>query len=213
MPCFAVSFTVQIYLLTYLLTHGGPAAGLPAVRSVKQYECCPEQYVDVTFTIHIRRRSLYYVFNLRQTDRHQTVAVQRVQPQTDRHTPDRGCTVCSTSDRQTHKHQTVVVQRVQPQTDRHQTVAVQRVQPQTDRQTPDRGCTTCSTSDRQTSDRGCTTCSTSDRQTDTRPWLYNVFNLRQTDTHQTVDILGVQPQTDRHTPDRGCTVCSTSDKH
>ena len=39
-------------------------AGLPAVRNVKQYECCPEQYVDVTFTIHIRRRSLYYVFNL-----------------------------------------------------------------------------------------------------------------------------------------------------
>jgi len=38
------------------------------------------------------------------------VAVQRVQPQTDR-------------------HQTVVVQRVQLQTDRHQTVAVQRVQP------------------------------------------------------------------------------------
>jgi len=29
-----------------------------------QYDCCPEQYIDVTFTIHIRRRSLYYVFNL-----------------------------------------------------------------------------------------------------------------------------------------------------
>ena len=37
---------------------------MPAERNVKQYECCPEQYVDVTFTIHIRRRSLYYVFNL-----------------------------------------------------------------------------------------------------------------------------------------------------
>jgi len=39
-------------------------AGLPAERNVKQYDCCPEQYVDVVFTIHIRRRSLYYVFNL-----------------------------------------------------------------------------------------------------------------------------------------------------
>jgi len=38
--------------------------GLPAKRNVKQYECCPEEYIDLTFTIHIRRRSLYYVFNL-----------------------------------------------------------------------------------------------------------------------------------------------------
>ena len=42
---------------------------------------------------------LYNVFNLRQTDTHQTVAILGVQPQTDRHTPDRGCTVCSTSDK------------------------------------------------------------------------------------------------------------------
>jgi len=180
MPCFAVSFTVQIYLLTYLLTHGGPAAGLPAVRSVKQYECCPEQYVDVTFTIHIRRRSLYYVFNLRQTDRHQTVAVQRVQPQTDRHTPDRGHTRCSTSDKHTNIRPWLYnvfnlrQTDIRPwlyyvinlsQTDRHQTVVVQRVQPQTD------------------------------RQTDTRPWLYNVFNLRQTDRqkerHKTVAVQRV----------------------
>ena len=39
-------------------------AGLPAKRNVMQYDCCPEQYIDLTFTIHIRRRSLYYVFNL-----------------------------------------------------------------------------------------------------------------------------------------------------
>lgn len=34
------------------------------MRNVKQYECCPEQYIDITFTIHIRRRTLYYGFNL-----------------------------------------------------------------------------------------------------------------------------------------------------
>ena len=44
------------FVLTFL--------GLPAKRNVVQYECCPEQYIDITFTIHIRRRTLYYGFNL-----------------------------------------------------------------------------------------------------------------------------------------------------
>ena len=30
----------------------------------KTYDCCPEPYVDITFTVHIRRRTLYYFFNL-----------------------------------------------------------------------------------------------------------------------------------------------------
>ena len=38
--------------------------GLPAKRNVVSYECCPENYIDITFTIHIRRRTLYYGFNL-----------------------------------------------------------------------------------------------------------------------------------------------------
>ena len=38
--------------------------GVPAKRNVVQYDCCPEQYIDITFTIHIRRRTLYYGFNL-----------------------------------------------------------------------------------------------------------------------------------------------------
>ncbi|CAB3407819.1 unnamed protein product [Caenorhabditis bovis] len=33
-------------------------------RSIFFYECCPEPYYDVTFTIVIRRRTLYYGFNL-----------------------------------------------------------------------------------------------------------------------------------------------------
>lgn len=37
---------------------------VPAVRSVLLYECCPDPYIDITFTIHIRRRTLYYGFNL-----------------------------------------------------------------------------------------------------------------------------------------------------
>ena len=35
-----------------------------AVRNVVKYDCCPEQYIDITFTIHIRRLTLYYGFNL-----------------------------------------------------------------------------------------------------------------------------------------------------
>ncbi|ELT87200.1 hypothetical protein CAPTEDRAFT_221893 [Capitella teleta] len=38
--------------------------GMPGERNVNQYECCPEQYIDITFTIHIRRRTLYFGFNL-----------------------------------------------------------------------------------------------------------------------------------------------------
>ena len=38
--------------------------GVPAVRNVKTYDCCPEQFVDVTFKVLIQRRKLYYVFNL-----------------------------------------------------------------------------------------------------------------------------------------------------
>ncbi|ESO13194.1 hypothetical protein HELRODRAFT_127282, partial [Helobdella robusta] len=36
----------------------------PAIRNVIKYDCCEATYIDITFTIHIRRRSLYYGFNL-----------------------------------------------------------------------------------------------------------------------------------------------------
>ena len=39
-------------------------SGAPAKRTMQYYDCCPEPYVDVTFTIHIKRRTLYYGFNL-----------------------------------------------------------------------------------------------------------------------------------------------------
>ena len=38
--------------------------GMPGKRNNIVYECCPEPYVDITFTINIRRRTLYYFFNL-----------------------------------------------------------------------------------------------------------------------------------------------------
>ncbi|XP_050538115.1 acetylcholine receptor subunit alpha-type acr-16 isoform X3 [Daktulosphaira vitifoliae] len=38
--------------------------GLPGKRNGIVYACCPEPYVDITFTMKIRRRTLYYFFNL-----------------------------------------------------------------------------------------------------------------------------------------------------
>ena len=37
---------------------------MPGKRNSIVYECCPEPYVDITFTINMRRRTLYYFFNL-----------------------------------------------------------------------------------------------------------------------------------------------------
>uniref|UniRef100_A0A915B4C8 Uncharacterized protein n=1 Tax=Parascaris univalens TaxID=6257 RepID=A0A915B4C8_PARUN len=34
------------------------------VRNEKFYDCCPEPYPDIKFFIHLRRRTLYYAFNL-----------------------------------------------------------------------------------------------------------------------------------------------------
>lgn len=38
--------------------------GIPAQRNEIIYVCCPEPYPDVTFTVHIRRRTTYYYINL-----------------------------------------------------------------------------------------------------------------------------------------------------
>ena len=35
-----------------------------AVRNVVTYSCCPEPFPDVRFYIHIRRRTLYYTYNV-----------------------------------------------------------------------------------------------------------------------------------------------------
>ena len=38
--------------------------GVPAKQNEVIYDCCPEPYIDITFIIQIRRRTLYYFFNL-----------------------------------------------------------------------------------------------------------------------------------------------------
>lgn len=37
---------------------------MPLKRNVVQYNCCPEPYPDVTFYIYMRRKPMFYVFNL-----------------------------------------------------------------------------------------------------------------------------------------------------
>ncbi|NWI92031.1 ACH10 protein, partial [Pitta sordida] len=38
--------------------------GMPATRNVVTYGCCSEPYPDVTYTLLLRRRSSFYIFNL-----------------------------------------------------------------------------------------------------------------------------------------------------
>ena len=38
--------------------------GVPAVRNVKFYTCCEEPYLDITFNITMRRKTLFYTVNL-----------------------------------------------------------------------------------------------------------------------------------------------------
>ncbi|KAK8380230.1 hypothetical protein O3P69_016687 [Scylla paramamosain] len=35
-----------------------------AAKNIAYYSCCPEPYSDITFTIKLRRRPMFYVFNL-----------------------------------------------------------------------------------------------------------------------------------------------------
>ena len=37
---------------------------VPAVRNVKFYTCCEEPYLDITFNITMRRKTLFYTVNL-----------------------------------------------------------------------------------------------------------------------------------------------------
>uniref|UniRef100_A0A7E4VG54 Acetylcholine receptor subunit alpha-type acr-16 n=1 Tax=Panagrellus redivivus TaxID=6233 RepID=A0A7E4VG54_PANRE len=51
--------------ITEYLPNGEWALPMTTVsRTEKFYDCCPEPYPDVTFYLHMRRRTLYYGFNL-----------------------------------------------------------------------------------------------------------------------------------------------------
>ena len=37
---------------------------VPAIRNVKWYTCCTEPYLDITFNVTMRRKTLFYTVNL-----------------------------------------------------------------------------------------------------------------------------------------------------
>ncbi|XP_042146353.1 neuronal acetylcholine receptor subunit alpha-7-like [Ixodes scapularis] len=51
-------------LSSYISNGEWDLIAVPGIRNEKEYACCPEPYIDITYTIHIRRRTLYYGFNL-----------------------------------------------------------------------------------------------------------------------------------------------------
>lgn len=55
---FFVEFWTVVFFSVELLT------GMSASRKLKKYTCCPRPYVDVTFSIHLLRRTIYHCVNL-----------------------------------------------------------------------------------------------------------------------------------------------------
>nr|CAI5824589.1 unnamed protein product [Callosobruchus analis] len=57
---------IDLHLQSIRVFYSQPLAktGVPGKRNEIYYNCCPEPYIDITFVIIIRRRTLYYFFNL-----------------------------------------------------------------------------------------------------------------------------------------------------
>ncbi|XP_071167041.1 acetylcholine receptor subunit alpha-type acr-16-like [Mytilus edulis] len=56
--------TLDVDLSNYVDNGEWTLIDTKAVRNVKVYPCCPEPFPDVTFYLHLRRRVLYYAFNV-----------------------------------------------------------------------------------------------------------------------------------------------------
>ncbi|MGH0159830.1 UNVERIFIED_CONTAM: hypothetical protein FKN15_070210, partial [Acipenser sinensis] len=55
---------LEVDVSTYIPNGEWDLVGVPAKRNELYYECCKEPYPDVTFTVTMRRRTLYYGLNL-----------------------------------------------------------------------------------------------------------------------------------------------------
>uniref|UniRef100_A0A3P9MH68 Neuronal acetylcholine receptor subunit alpha-7 n=1 Tax=Oryzias latipes TaxID=8090 RepID=A0A3P9MH68_ORYLA len=55
---------LDVDISTYISNGEWDLVGVPAKRNELYYECCKEPYPDVTFTVTMRRRTLYYGLNL-----------------------------------------------------------------------------------------------------------------------------------------------------
>uniref|UniRef100_A0A0N5A1G5 Neur_chan_LBD domain-containing protein n=1 Tax=Parastrongyloides trichosuri TaxID=131310 RepID=A0A0N5A1G5_PARTI len=54
----------QVDLSDYVVNGEWILVSSPAKREVEYYSCCPEPYPTVMFSLHLRRRTMYYNFNL-----------------------------------------------------------------------------------------------------------------------------------------------------
>uniref|UniRef100_A0A0N5B820 Acetylcholine receptor subunit alpha-type acr-16 n=1 Tax=Strongyloides papillosus TaxID=174720 RepID=A0A0N5B820_STREA len=54
----------QMDLSDYVTNGEWILVGSPATREVTYYSCCPEPYPTIIFSLHLRRRTMYYSFNL-----------------------------------------------------------------------------------------------------------------------------------------------------
>ena len=54
------SMTAEIDTSTYQPNPGWDLISVPAKRNVQRYECCPEPYIDITFTVELKRRGSKY---------------------------------------------------------------------------------------------------------------------------------------------------------
>ncbi|XP_067885063.1 neuronal acetylcholine receptor subunit alpha-7-like [Heterodontus francisci] len=55
---------MEVDISTYLPNGEWDLVGVPGKRNEIRYECCEEPYTDVTYTVMMRRRTLYYGLNL-----------------------------------------------------------------------------------------------------------------------------------------------------
>ena len=59
-----VNRTTEVDLSNYVENGEWELVEISVQRNVVFYACCPEPFPDVTFVIHIRRRTLYYMYNV-----------------------------------------------------------------------------------------------------------------------------------------------------
>ena len=58
LKCVFCAICVSLHLLLFSVL------GVPGIRNELTYACCPQPYIDITYKILIRRRTLYYFSNL-----------------------------------------------------------------------------------------------------------------------------------------------------
>lgn len=56
--------STEVDLSNYVVNGEWVLISVRVQRNVVYYTCCPEPFPDVTFYIHIRRRTLYYMYNV-----------------------------------------------------------------------------------------------------------------------------------------------------